>query len=307
MNRLSFWLCLLSVATLICAGCGGVSHSGGTTTTPATASADHVFLVVLENHGFDQVVGNPAMPYLNTLASTHGLAADYFADAHPSIPNYFMITTGSLETLDDNFTGTISDDNIVRAVNGAGKTWKAYIESFPSAGYTGPNVGTYLKRHNPFSYLSDVTGSNAQAANMVPFSQLSADLAAGSLPNFVYVLPNSQNNAHDCPGGGSSCTDDQKLAAADAWLKANIDPVINSPKFGNSVLIITFDESIDTDFTNGGGQVMTVLVGPHVKTGFRSSTMYQHQSLLRTELQLLSVRDMPGASAVAPSMGEFFQ
>jgi len=50
-----------------------------------------------------------------------------------------------------------------------------------------------------------------------------------------------------------------------------------------------------------------VLVGPHVKTGFRSSTMYQHQSLLRTMLQLLSVGDMPGASAVAPSMGEFFQ
>ena len=89
--------------------------------------------------------------------------------------------------------------------------------------------------------------------------------------------------------------------------KANIDPVINSPKFGNSVLIITFDESVTTDFTNGGGQVATVLVGPHVKTGFRSSTMYQHQSLLHTMLQLLNVNDMPGASAVAASMGEFFQ
>src|SRR5205823_2005806 len=145
-------------------------------------------------------------------------------------------------------------------------------------------------------------GSSAQAANMVPFSQLSSDLNAGSLPNFVYILPHSQDDAHDCPGGGSSCSDDQELAAADAWLKANIDPVINSPKFGNSVLIITFDESLATDFTNGGGQVATVLVGPHVKTGFRSSTMYQHQSLLRTMLQLLSVGDMPGASAAANSM-----
>jgi hypothetical protein len=294
-------------ATMICAGCGGVSSKVTTTPPPPSATADHVFLVVLENHSFGQVIGNPAMPYLNGLATAHSLAADYFANAHPSIPNYFMLTTGNLETLDDNFTGTISDDNIVRALTGAGKTWKAYVESIPSVGYTGPNAGTYLKRHNPFSYLSDVAKSPAQAANMVPFSQLSTDLNAGSLPNFVYIVPNSQNDAHDCPGGGSSCTDDQELAAADAWLKANIDPVINSPKFGNSVLIITFDESVATDFTNGGGQVATVLVGPHVKTGFRSSTTYQHQSLLHTILQLLNVNDMPGASAVAASMGEFFQ
>lgn len=247
------------------------------------------------------------MPYLNMLASTHGLAASYFADAHPSIPNYFMMTTGSLETLDDGFTGTISDDNVVRALNGAGKTWKAYIESLPSAGYTGPNVGTYLKRHNPFSYLSDVTGSNAQAANMVPFSQLSADLATGSLANFVYILPSSRDDAHDCPGGAPSCTDDQELAAADTWLRSNIDPLINSPKFGNSVLIITFDEAQSTDFTNGGGQVATVLVGPHVKSAFRSGVTYQHQSLLRTVLQLLKVNDMPGASAIANSMSDFFQ
>ena len=294
-------------ATLLCAGCGGVSSHVTTTPPPPSATADHVFLVVLENHGFGQVIGNPAMPYLNSLATAHSLAADYFADAHPSIPNYLMLTTGNIETFDDSFNGTITDDNIVRALTGAGKTWKAYIESIPSVGYTGPNAGTYLKHHNPFAYLSDVTGSPAQAANMVPFSQLSADLNAGSLPNFAYVLPNSQHDAHDCPGGGSSCSNDQQLAAADAWLQANIDPVIHSPNFGNSVLIITFDESIITDLTNGGGQVATVLVGPHVKTGFRSSTMYQHQSLLHTMLQLLNVNDMPGASAVAASMGEFFQ
>jgi hypothetical protein len=299
---------LFLAAILICAGCGGVSSKQVTTMPPpAAATADHVFVVVLENHSFGQVIGNPVMPYLNGLATAHGLAADYFANAHPSIPNYFMLTTGNLETFDDSFTGTISDDNIVRALGGAGKSWKAYIESIPSMGYLGPNSGTYLKRHNPFAYLSDVTGSATQAANMIPFSQLSADLAAGTLANFVYILPNSQDDAHDCPGGGSSCMDDQKLAAADAWLRANINPVITSPKFGNSVLIITFDESVDTDITNGGGQVTTVLVGPHVKTGFRSSTMYQHQSLLRLVLQLLNVSDMPGASAMANSMGEFFQ
>lgn len=298
---------LWMAGALVCSGCGGGSLGVTTQGPPRTATADHVFLVVLENHSFGQVVGNPAMPSLNSLATAHSLAADYFANAHPSIPNYFMLTTGNLETFDDNFSGTISDNNLVRALSSANKSWKAYVGSLPSAGYTGPSVGTYLKRHNPFAYLSDVTGSATQAANMVPFSQFSSDLAAGSLANFVYMVPDSQNDGHDCPGGAPTCTDDQKLAAADNWLKANINPLINSPNFGNSVLIITFDESISTDLTNGGGQVMTVLVGPHVKSAFRSTTMYQHQSVLRLVLQLLQVNDMPGASAAANSMGEFFQ
>jgi phosphatidylinositol-3-phosphatase len=274
---------------------------------PPTVTADHVFLVVLENHSFGQVMGNPSMPYLNSLASTRALATQYFANAHPSIPNYFMLSTGNTVTFDDSFAGTVTDNNLVRALAGANKTWKAYIQSLPSVGYTGPDVSAYFKHHNPFAYLSDVTGSAAQAANMVPFTQFSADLAAGSLANFVYLLPDAQNDAHDCPGGAASCTDDQKLAAADNWLRANIDPLINSPNFGNSVLVITFDESVSTDMTDGGGQVMTVLVGPHVKPAFRSTTVYQHQSVLRLILELLRISDMPGASATANSMGEFFQ
>jgi acid phosphatase len=298
---------LLSVCALAFSGCGGVSTPVTTQPPPPTATADHVFLVVLENHSFGQVVRNPAMPYLNSLASAHSVAAEYFADAHPSIPNYFMLTTGKLQTFDDSFSGTIADNNLVRVLTATNKSWKAYVESLPAVGFTGPDTGTYLKHHNPFSYLSDVTGSPAQAANMVPFSQFSSDLTAGSLANFVYLVPDSQNDAHDCPGGAATCTDDQKLAAADNWLQANINPLLSSPKFGNSVLIITFDESVTTDVTDGGGQVMTVLVGPHVKSAFRSSTMYQHQSVLRLILQLLQVNDMPGDSATANSMGEFFQ
>ena len=97
--------------------------------------------MVLENHSFGQVMGNPAMPYLNSLASAHAVAANYFADAHPSIPNYFMLTTGNLQTFDDNFSGTITDNNLVRVLNSANKSWKAYIESLPSVGYTGPAQG----------------------------------------------------------------------------------------------------------------------------------------------------------------------
>jgi hypothetical protein len=305
MNRIHVAFTLFFCLGLF--GCGGVSHNSTVPPAPAVPAADHVFLVVLENHGFSQVIGNPAMPYLNSLATAHALAGNYFADAHPSLPNYFMLTAGNLEVPDDSFTGVITDNNLVRALTAGGKSWKAYLENLPSTGYTGPDAGAYLKHHNPFAYFNDVVGVPSQAANMVRFSQFSADLAAGSLANFVYILPDSQHDAHDCPGGAANCDDNAMLAATDNWLRANIDPLIKSPNFGNSVLVITFDEAQPTDIANGGGQVATVLVGPHIRPGFRSNTMFQHQSTLRLILEALKVSDMPGAAGSAPSMGEFFQ
>ena len=312
--------CAVVLSILSIAGCGsgslgnsGAGGSGGGG-TPTTATADHVFLVVLENHSFSEVIGSSAMPYLNSLATQNALAGNYFAVTHPSLGNYFMLTAGAMETnpiIGDSFPGPVSDDNLARAFAASGKTWKAYMESIPSAGYIGPDVLPYSKHHNPFAYFTDVAGpdghhATALAANIVPFTQLSADMTANSLPNFGLIIPNLEHDAHDCPGGAPECPDSELLSAADNWLHDNIDPLIKSPSFANSVLIITFDEGNDLDLNNGGGQVATVLVGSHVKTGFRSTTFFQHQSTLRLILDLLQVSDHPGASASAPPMGEFF-
>ena len=306
------WL-LVSALALGCgggsvqAGGGGGNGGGGGTGGAGLPTPDHVFVILLENHSFSQVIGSPSMPYLNSLAAQNSLAANYFANVHPSIGNYFMLTTGVIESTDDAFSGTVTDDNLARALAGAGKTWKSYMESLPSPGYLGGDVLPYVRHHNPFTYFSDVRQSTAQAANIVPFSQLGADMASNALPDFGFIAPNIRNDAHDCPSGGSACADSLKLSTADAWLQNNIDPMIKSPAFANSLLIIVFDEGLDTDTANGGGQVPMVMLGTHVRTAFRSTTLYQHQSVLRLVLELLRVSDRPGASATAPSMAEFFQ
>jgi len=312
------WFVIFALAITMC-GCGSGSLSnpvtGGTRGGATLPSPDHVFLIVLENHSFSQVIGSAAMPYLNGLANQNSLAANYFANTHPSLGNYFMLTAGQLETnpvLGDAFPGPVADDNLARALSGAGKTWKAYMQSLPSPGYIGPDVLPYVKHHNPFAYFADVAGANGlqptpMAANMVPFTQLAADTAASAVPNFAYIAPDIENDAHNCPNGGVTCADTDKLTAADNWLKNNIDPLIHNPALANSVFIITWDESVDTDVANGGGQIATVLVGTHVKTGFRSTTLFQHQNTLRLILDLLKVGDRPGLSARATSMNEFFQ
>ena len=167
------------------------------------------------------------MPYLNGLISQYGLAAQYYADAHPSMPNYLMLTTGQIESFDDNFSGTISDDNVVRELVKAGKSWKAYEESIPSPGYLGGDQGSYVRRHDPFSYLSDVQKDSSQAANIVPFTQFGTDLTNDSLPQYAFVEPDVNNDAHN-----------GTLAAADSWLATNVPALLSNPSFQSSGLLI---------------------------------------------------------------------
>lgn len=259
---------------------------GGTAAVTVSAgSFGHVVIVAEENHDFSQVIGNATMPYLNALSNQYGLAQGYYANAHPSIGNYFEVTTGDTIINNDNFTGTVSNDNIVRELVAAGKTWKAYIEGYPS----------YDANHVPVSYFSDVRNDPTQAAKLVPFTQFATDLASGTLPQFSFITPNLCNDAHDCA-----------LSTADAWLQANIAPLISSTLFQtDGLLIIWWDESA-SDNTNGGGRVAWTVVSPFAKRGYQSSALYQHQSTLRLMLKALGVTVFPGNAATAPDMDEFF-
>src|SRR4029079_19662950 len=103
---------------------------------------------------------------------------------HPSIGNYFMLTTGQLVTNDDGFAGTAGVDNIIGELITAGKTWKSYAESLPPIGYTGVDVYPYAKRHNPFSYFTDVVNSSTQLNNLVSLSQYRSDLSTDNMEHY---------------------------------------------------------------------------------------------------------------------------
>jgi len=261
-------------------------------------ASKHVVMVLEENHSYSSVIGSSSMPYLNSLASKYTLATNYYANTHPSIGNYFMLTTGKIITNNDGYTGTVTVDNIVRRIMTAGKTWKSYAESLPSTGYIGGDSGLYSKHHNPFAYLSDVVNSSNQRQNLVSFTQFKTDRDANQLPDYSFVIPNKCNDGHDC-----------SLATADAWLKTNIAPLLATAPFqtgGDGLLMIVFDESAMSDTAHGGGRVAMVVVGPKVKRGFRSVAYYQHQSALRTALKAMGISTYPGASGIVSSFTDMF-
>ena len=299
---------VIPVVQVACAG--SATTSSPVQSDPFPVHVHHVFIVVLENHSYEDIIGNTKdMPYLNSLAKTYAYATGYYADSHPSLPNYFMLTTGEriVDGVDEH-PGAVTDDNVVRELSKAGKTWKSYSESLPSVGYVGGDTGAYQERFNPISYFSDVRDNTAEAANLVPFGQFAADLTNHALPDYSWVGPDQYDNAHSCPPDNPSCTDDQKLATADAWLQTNLGPLISSPDFntpGGGLLIITFDEAEETDTTHGGGHVPWVAVGPDVKKGYTSSVLYQHESTLRLMLAVIGIESFPGGAASAPDMREF--
>ncbi len=278
------------------------------TTFAQVPRSNHVVIVLEENTSFSTVYKSSSMPYMNGLAQQYGVAMKSYANTHPSIGNYFMLTTGQIITNSDGYTGTVSVNNMARAMITAGVTWKVYAESLPYAGYTGGDKYPYTKHHNPFAYFTDVINSSSEKLNIVPMTQFATDVQNGTLPQFSFIVPNKQNDMHDCPNGMSSCTTAQKMANADAWLKTNLSPLLASADFQqDGLLIITFDESTTSDTAYGGGHIFTALVGPKVKKGYQSTTLYQHQSVLRTMLAALGITsNLPGKSSTAPLMSDFF-
>ncbi len=98
MKRSSAWLGILgaAAANFSCAATGPTPHG--------IPRLDHVFVIMMENHGYDQIRNNPNAPFINALADSANLANNYFAIAHPSLTNYLEVVGGSnFGVLSDNY------------------------------------------------------------------------------------------------------------------------------------------------------------------------------------------------------------
>ena len=233
---------------------------------------EHVVIVLGENQNYDVSYNPTNMPYLTSLANTYGLGVNYYSDTHPSIGNYFNMTTGFILTDNDGETPQsfpVSKNNIALEVQKAGRTWKDYVESLPSVKDCGGlNEGAYYVRHDPLEYMTTV---NKETKHFVCFSQFAKDLAKHDLPTLSWIVPNGCDDAHDCPVG-----------TFDTWLKTEIEPLVESSYFqkgGKGLLIVVFDENADSgnpdcdtiiEGKGCGGQVELVVVSPFSKKGYQS-------------------------------------
>jgi acid phosphatase len=241
------------------------SRSGSPSlSAPASASKnlprpDHLVVVVLENASYDQVVGRPEAPFLNSIEQTGAVFTQSFAITHPSQPNYLALFSGSTQGItDDSCPHTFATGNLGRSLLDAGRTFAGYSEDLPSVGYSGCSAGQYARKHNPW-----VDFSNLPASVNRPMSAFPSDPA--TLPTVSFVIPNLDHDLHD-----------GTLAQADQWLRDHLGGYASWAPKHNSLLVITNDED---DFTDVN-RIATMIVGAHIVPGHFSQRI-DHYSLLR--------------------------
>ncbi len=258
---------------VVVAGCGGSAAATAPTTVPPSVRLPrftHVVVVVFENHEATAIAGNPAAPTFNALAHRYATLARYDAVAHPSLPNYLALVSGSTQGISTDCTDCIVDGrSLADTLAAAGKTWKTYADDLPSPGFTGAVYGRYAKKHDPFLYFRDVLRSRFRRDRVVPFARLGRDLARHRLPDFSLLIPNLCDDMHDC-----------SVATGDAWLKAHVVPLLHSPELRGGVVFVVFDEG--TSEAGGGGRIEALALGPTVRPGSRFAKPTNHYGLLRT-------------------------
>ncbi|MGH9069228.1 MAG: alkaline phosphatase family protein [Acidimicrobiales bacterium] len=249
----------------------------------------------MENRSYPSIIGSPSAPYENRLARQCGLATNYHAVTHPSLPNYLAATGGSTAGVStDVVPGSthITSGSIFSQLTKAGRTWMAYDESMPHNCALSPS-GEYAVRHNPAAYYLDIRSQCA--TRDVPLGTTSSGAwpkaASGdSLPSFSFVTPNLIHDMHD----GS-------VAQGDAWLQGFLTAFLKSPAYraGHTVVFVTWDEG------ESDNHVATIVVAPSTPAGTRSGRRFTHYSLLRTAEDLLGLPPLGQAASAAPMVSAF--
>ena len=266
---------------------------------PTGKEPTKVLVVMEENHSYAKM--REKMPYLADLSDTYGYATHWKALTHPSEPNYLGIAGGSTfgitddrapaaHTADIGSATTIFDQAIA-----AGKTAGTYAESMPKNchvyDYPDPSVGTskYAVRHNPWAFFQ--SGAGNCSFHDVDTSTFAGDAANNALPNVGFLIPNLDHDAHN----GS-------LATADAWLREQLAPVLQSSDFirGNLVVVVTADE----DDRHSGNIVLTAVLTPRISHKV-VDTPLTHYSLTRYIDEVLGVPPLKNA-ATAPDLKAAF-
>src|SRR5262249_17544478 len=209
--RLGLVLGVVAMSGLSVANAGAVPLLGGAQPS-VPAHYDHVFVVVEENHGFSDVIGNSAAPNLNALAQRYGLATDYFGVGHPSEANYVGLLGGStfgIASDDPYWMNRVDQPSLISELDGSGISWKAYLQGSPHPGYKGicypsrcngsPDVDPlYVSKHDGIQNYSTSVNA-ADWARQVPDTQLATDFAHGNVPSFGYVIPHQGHDMHGAP------------------------------------------------------------------------------------------------------------
>jgi acid phosphatase len=245
------------------AGAFALATGGAAQNLPSPA---HVVVIVLENKDASEINTRSA-PALTSLGVRYARLTNYFAVTHPSLPNYLALVSGSTHGITNDCTAcSVDGQSIGDQFAGAGRSWAAYAEGFPS----GPR---FAKKHVPFVYFA------GGATHVLPLSRFDPH----RLPDFAFVVPNLCHDMHDC-----------SVAAGDAWLSRFVTPLL---AVRDTVVFVVFDEG------SRGNHVAAFALGTAVRPRSAFTGRVGHYGLLRTIEDMFGLPRLGAARTVRPITG----
>jgi hypothetical protein len=291
----------------------------------AIPAYDHVVVVVLENHSYQEILDGPAA-YLNRLRAHGANITGAFGIQHPSQPNYYWLFSGSNQSLLHDTPPTApftSAPNLYTALVAAGKTFAGYLDGWTSGTSLYANTTNYAVRHAPWLGFSNVPVEEVSRP-FTDFPRTPGGFAA--LPTVSFVIPALDHDMHDYDSSGNAVNTVSQSRAAirhgNAWLRQNLGAYASWARSHNSLLVITTDEDSTSDwitpplkFTNADGftspklgpnpsgssgpnQITMIFVGAGVVPGdYPEGAGVTNVNLLRT---IESFHDLASSGAQAP-------
>ena len=258
---------------------------------------DHIIVVIFENHGYDQIMGNSAAPFLNSIVSDSATAlfTQSYAMTHPSQPNYLMLFSGSAQGVtNDNVPKNLPfiSSNLGAELLKTGRTFAGYSEDLPSIGFDGNSSGDYARKHNPWVNWQGASMNEIPDALNLPLTSFPSNYSL--LPTISFVIP---NQTHDMHNGA----DPERINKADTWLKDHLNDYIMWAKSHNSLLIITFDE----DDGKENNHIFTLFLGEKVKHGTYDQKI-DHYTVLRTIEEMCGL-PYAGSSATSTAISNVWK
>jgi len=253
-----------------------VTAAPSSTPAPALATVpnfSHIYVILLENKEFYSIVGSREAPYENSLIAKYGLVTNMFAETHPSEPNYIALTSGGIQGVGSDGRFNLPVTNLFDQIEAAGRTWHVYAQNYPGRCYAGSVAGggdgwgvdgLYARKHNPAISYTDISRSPSRCANITPLKAFDPGAAS-----FELIVPNQNNDMHS-----------SSVQTGDAFLRAFVPLILDSPAFAGSALFITWDEGGTS--LHGGGHIATIAVSAGMTPGARFGGLANHYSLLRT-------------------------
>jgi phosphatidylinositol-3-phosphatase len=270
---------------------------------PGAHIIQHVFVIAMENHDANQIIGKPAnAPYINTALVSNYAQATNFNDElpqSPSEPHYLWMEAGT-NTFPPHHTFTTDHDpsksnstdstaHLVTQIRNAtnGVTWMTYQEGQDAKTGSCPITSSrfYAAKHNPFVFFQDVSGNPPSktngycSAHSKPLSSLEADLAVNNVASYVFITPDLCNDMH----GAIGCPKGNPIKVGDDWLRSHLPHLIDWVTKNAGVIFITWDEGEDTS------KMPFLAIGPGVKPKYSGGVSYNHGSIVKSVEEIFNL------------------